>query len=213
MDAGTNLDLGRLLDWLDGQLPTTEATAVSAAVERAVQAGDEDFKRTLAWLRAFLSTSQLIPLQSPSADTLNNLRRMFEEGWSSKNRKFAVTRHIAVLANEQNQSLQRVGMRSVVQADLANNRQIIYTTELADVAVNIVKHNHDVALQGQIFPNSTMSSADLTVQLLNQNGNVGITGTTPQGYFIFANLSPDVYQVIISADQFEIETGPIMISL
>ena len=213
MDAGTNLDLGRLLDWLDGQLSAAEAAAMAAAVDNAVQAGDEDLKHTLAWVRAFLSTSQLIPLQSPSADTLNNLRRMFEEGLSNANRKIAVTRHIAVLVNDQHQHLQRAGMRSAVQADLANNRQIIYTTELADVAVNVIKHNRDVAIQGQIFPNSAISSADLTVQLLSQDGNVGITSTTAQGYFVFANLSPDVYQVVISADQFEIETGPIMISL
>jgi len=213
MDAETNLSLGRLLDWLDGQLPAADAAATATAVENAIQRGDEDLKRTLAWVRAFLSTSQLTSLQAPSADILNNLRRMFEEGLSNPNRKLAVTRHIAVLAKAQDQHLLRVGMRSAVRADLTNNRQIIYTTELADVAVNVVRRNQDVAIQGQIFPNSMMSSADLTVQLLNQQGNVGITNTTPQGYFIFGNLSPDIYQVIVSADQFEIETGPIMIQL
>jgi len=213
MDAETNLSLGRLLDWLDGQLPAADAAATATAVENAIQRGDEDLKRTLAWVRAFLSTSQLTSLQAPSADILNNLRRMFEEGLSNSNRKLAVSRHIAVLAKAQDQHLLRVGMRSAVRADLTNNRQIIYTTELADVAVNVVRRNQDVAIQGQIFPNSMMSSADLTVQLLNQQGNVGITNTTPQGYFIFGNLSPDIYQVIVSADQFEIETGPIMIQL
>ena len=213
MGAGTSLSLGRMLDWLDGQLSTADAAEVAAAVESAVQSGDEETKRTLAWLQAFLSTSQLTPLQTPSAVIRSNLRRMFEEGLSNTEHKFAVTRHIALLANDQAHPLQRVGMRSAVRVDLADPQQIIFTTALADVAVNLSKNQQDISLQGQVFPNAAISSADLTVQLLNQQGSVEITSTTPQGYFIFANLLPDIYQVIVSADQFEIETGPIMIQL
>ena len=66
-----------LLDWLDGRLDGDAAVRVAAVVAGA----DERTVRTVEWLRGFLATARLLPLEEPPPVVRQSLRVYFA-GWS-----------------------------------------------------------------------------------------------------------------------------------
>jgi hypothetical protein len=66
-----------LLDWLDGRLDADAAERVAVWVA----GGDERTVRTVEWLRGFLATARLLPLEEPPPSVRQGLRVYFAR-WS-----------------------------------------------------------------------------------------------------------------------------------
>jgi hypothetical protein len=66
-----------LLDWLDGCLDADAAERVAVLVA----GGDERTLRTVEWLRGFLATARLLPLEEPPPLVRQSLRLYFAR-WS-----------------------------------------------------------------------------------------------------------------------------------
>jgi hypothetical protein len=62
-----------LLDWLEGRLDADAAERVAAQVAEA----DERTLRTVDWLRGFLTTARLLPLEEPPPVVRQGLRQYF----------------------------------------------------------------------------------------------------------------------------------------
>jgi hypothetical protein len=70
-------DFGTLLDWLEGRLDADRAVRVAGQVAEA----DERTRRTVDWLRAFLTAARELPLEEPPPIVRQRLKRYFAR-WS-----------------------------------------------------------------------------------------------------------------------------------
>lgn len=66
-----------LLEWLEGRLDADSAERVAAQVADA----DERTLRTVDWLRGFLATARLLPLEEPPPMVRERLKQYFAR-WS-----------------------------------------------------------------------------------------------------------------------------------
>ena len=211
MNAGSSeLKLRRILDWLEDRLSKDEASAI----EIAVADGDEELRRSVAWLRAFLIAGEHIPLRSISPTVMGQLKQLFTNRGLQRDMALDLVRYDAILAADSAVGTHHSGARAgVSSSEQDSTRQLVYEADPADVVLNVAKHLNEIGIHGQVFPNIAIAPSELTVQLLRREANAGIASPNAQGNFSFINIQPDTYQIIVSADQFEIEIAPIALQL
>jgi diguanylate cyclase (GGDEF)-like protein/PAS domain S-box-containing protein len=188
----------RLTDWVEGRLSEQEARAV----EEQVSVGDSATLADVAWLRAFARISEDTVIASPPSRVRDALIERFEAYAEGKQHPGLLQRLVATLTFDSGQQ-PALGWRTTTPA---SQRQFAYSTEAADVTINVRPRRSDrlLRLDGHIFPVNSTYSGTFGVQLLAGSSEVATTATNDLGEFVFEAVSPGVYEIIVSSDRVEI---------
>lgn len=203
MTTSAPLTMEQILDWLEGRLSAQAAATVAAQVAVA----DAALQAQVAWARAFLQLGEAVIVETPSPALHQRLQQLFVDHGRQRQTTTAEPgfwqRLVAALTFD---SFLQPGLAGVRSADTLVTRQLVYSTDLADVALNIGRERtHDRhTLAGQLLPTGALDPATVSVQLLHNEREVGITLTDDLGEFTFTALPVGEYQLILSADQWEL---------
>ncbi|GAB4424681.1 MAG: hypothetical protein Fur0044_22740 [Anaerolineae bacterium] len=209
MSKSTELSFARLVDWLENRLTEAEAASIAAQVVAA----DEETRAMIAWLQAFTEISATTVLASPPAQVHELLVQHFVDYTQNHPRPDFLQRLIAALTFDSQAQPLAAGLRAA--GTQAAVRQLIYTSDLADVALNIQPRPYDQRLDvnGQIFLSSSASPEVFSVQLLRGAVEIGLTTSDELGEFSFEAVPTGVYELILSAAEIEILIKPIELSM
>jgi hypothetical protein len=201
------IDFSQLVDWMEGRLSEAEAHAV----EQQVAVADSATLADVAWLYKFVSATEVTVLESPPPDVRSTLIARFEAYAEGRRTPGLLKRVVASLAVDS-------GLRPAVGVRAAGaqgvRRQIIYTADALDVALNFWPRDRDknLDLEGQVFPRHEMELGSFSVQLLRDETELAITTTDDLGGFAFESMLPDVYTIILSTDQVEVSITSVELS-
>lgn len=201
MAGNPNLTFARLLDWVEGRLPATEAQIVTQQVAVA----DEAVQVQVKWLTAFRKLSNHLVLAPLPFAVRATLRQRFAAFAQTRQPPPFLPRLVAVLTFDSRHHSALAGLRATASEPV---RQYIFATDWADVALNIQPRLSDEHLDliGQILGNTATLAADpVVVQLLLHEREVAITLADELGEFMFPAIEPGNYGLILSTDQVEIE--------
>ncbi len=191
-------EFARLVDWVEGRLSEREARIVEKQV-----AADSTMHTNVTWLRAFALISEATVIASPPPEVRDTLVDRFEAYAEGKQRPGLLKRLVATLSFDSD--LQpAVGLRALGTPE--SKRQFVYSSEVADVAINLRSRPHDGLsdLYGQIFPVDGTDPSAFGAQLLNGSSKAVTTTTNDLGEFSFGAVPPGTYEVLASSDQVEI---------
>lgn len=194
----------QLMDWLENRLPAEEAAALAQSVQR-----DPALQQQAAWLREFLQLSAGVVLADPPADVRRAAHVAFAAFAQSRQPPGLLQTFRALLASDSWQRLSLAGVRNVTLQSAP--RQLIYSSDLADVALNIRARGAgpQIDLDGQIFPLDDSDPAGFVVQLLQDGVERRLTICDAVGKFGISGLPAGAYALVAAGDQGEIELGPI----
>ena len=191
-------EFGRLVDWVDGRLSEREARMVEKQVE-----ADSTMHDNATWLRAFALISEATVIASPPPEIRDTLVDRFDAYAAGERRSGMLKRVVATLSFDSD--LQpALGLRAT--GALGSQRQFVYSSEVADVAINLRMRPHDglADLYGQIFPIDGTDPGDFGARLLNGVSEAATTATNDLGEFSFGAVPPGTYEVLAYSDQVEI---------
>ncbi len=196
------IDFETLADWAEGRLPEAEA----GAVERRLAGDDEATRADAEWLRAFARAAGGIVIEDPPAGQRAALAEAFEAYAGGRRQPGPVRRFVATLSFGGG-SRPVAGVRSTGGA----GGQLVYTTEAADVALNLRRRpgNGKLDVDGQVFPNEAGEPETFGVQILSGTDEVGTTATDELGEFAFEGVPPGQYQIMLSGREVEILISPL----
>jgi hypothetical protein len=200
MPKSDNVEFAQLLDWVEGRLSEQEARTV----EERVAATDSTTRADVAWLRAFARVSEDTVIASPPSGVRDALIERFEAYAEGKQYPGLLERLVASLTFDSN--LQAApGLRAVGVP--GSQRQLIYSTAAADVAMTVRPRSQDGLLNvyGQILPVDGTDSGVLGVQLLEGSSEVATTATNDLGEFTFEAVPSGAYEVLASSERIEIQ--------
>jgi hypothetical protein len=202
-------DFARLLDWIEGRLSDDEAQAVAAQVAEA----DATTKATVDWLRAFHQTSAELVFDQPPSATHDLLVRRFAAYAQTRQQPSMLRRLFASLAFDSSLGPALAGVRGA--DDSAARRQLIFNSELADLAINIVRRPADrrFDLSGQVFLKAEPIGEPLTLHLLRQDSELEATHADELGEFTFAGLASGEYTLLLRSDVAEVVIAPVELLL
>ena len=191
-------EFARLLDWVEGRLSEQEARAVEEQV-----AADRQTRADADWLRAFARISEDTVIVPPPSGVRDALIECFDAYAKGKQHPGLLERLVATLTFDSD--LQpALGLRAVGVPE--SQRQFVYSTDAADVAMNIRPRPHDGLLDiyGQILAVDGTDSGVFGVQLLEGSSEVATTATNDLGEFTFEAVPPGAYEVLAGSDRVEI---------
>lgn len=216
MATSTPLTVERIWDWLEGRLSAQEAATVAAQVAGA----DVATQAEVAWARAFLKVSETVVVEAPPPQVHQKLQQLFTAHWQQ--RPTTLARTTTATGESQPGFFQRLvaaltfdtylqpGLAGVRSAESMTTRQLVYSAGVADVALNLRRDQtagrH--TLLGQLLPTGDLQPATVSVQLLHNQREAGITLADDLGEFAFADLADGEYQLILSADQLDLLLPP-----
>jgi hypothetical protein len=207
MPNSENVEFARLIDWVEGRLSEQEARIVEEQV-----AADRQARADADWLRAFARISEDTVIVSPPPDVRDALIERFEAYAEGKQHPGLLERLVATLTFDSN--LQPApGLRGAGIQE--SQRQVVYSTDAADVAINVRPRPHDglLDLDGQIFPVNSADSDTFGVQLLDGSFEVATTATNHLSEFTFEAVPPGVYEVLASNERVEIQIPHVELNL
>jgi hypothetical protein len=189
-----------LLDWLEGRLPPDTARAVSERLQSADPATQAD----LDWLRLFLQARQSVQFSSPPPGVRETLRRAFAAYVEAQEPPGPFQRWLATLTFDSRAQPVTAGLRSAVEE--GQQRQLIYTTEAAEIALTVQSSLPDknFIVTGQVFPMGDTPTHTFSIQLLQDAGEVALGTTDELGEFTFSDLPAGEYDLVVSAGQYEV---------
>ena len=198
MARSEDVEFARLVDWVEGRLSEQEARAVAEQVATAGSATRAD----IAWLRVFAQIGEKTIIASLPLEVRETLIERFEEYAEGKQHPRFLERLVATLTFESNRQ-PALGWRATTAR---SQRQFAYSTEAADITINFQPHPRDglLDLHGHIFPLDSASPEIFGVQVLAGSSKVATTATDELGEFTFEEMTPGVYEVIVSSDRIEI---------
>jgi hypothetical protein len=199
MPKRTEISFERLADWVEGRLSEEEARAL----EEQVAVADEATRAQVKWLHAFARTNESVVLDTPPHEVRDELIRRFGAYAEGRHTPSFLQRLVATLSFDS--GLQPAfGVRSA--AGQEKQRQLVYTTDAADIALNVRPRprNGHLDLDGQVFPADSADPASFSVQLLSGAKEVDLTTTDELGEFAFQSVSPGAYQILVSGERVEI---------
>lgn len=204
MTEPERIEFDRLVDWVEGRLPAGEARDL----ERRLAAADEETRADAAWLRAFARVSEDTVIASPPSEVQEALIERFEDHTSvharGRERPDLLKRLVATLTFDG--GLQpSFGLRSAGTQE--SRRQLIYSTDMADVALNPRPGAGEDALDvyGQVLMlDADDDPASFVVQILDGGAEVSTTATDELGQFSFKGVAPGAYDVLVSGERAEI---------
>lgn len=193
----------RLLDWLEGKLSAEEAAALAQTVEQ-----DPRLCAQVRWLRDFLRLSRETVLAEPPETVRRAAMARFAAYAQSKRSPGLWRTLIATLTSDTWAQLAPAGARAVSLR--TTPRQLVYHTELADVALSIhfqaVPATFDLA--GQVFP-LIEEETEFVVQLVQEGAERRLVLADDLGRFTLEGLPAGTYELVLSSDAGEIVVGPI----
>jgi len=189
-----------LLDWLEGRLPPDQVRAVAERLESA----DATTQADLDWLRVFLQARQSVQFASPPPSVRENLRGRFADYAQARQPPGLFQRLLAALTFDSLVQPATVGLRSA--ADEGPQRQLIYATESAEIALTVqpTLPNKNFIVTGQIFPVGDTPAHAFSIQLLRDVQEIDLAAADELGEFVFANLPAGDYEMVISAGEYEV---------
>lgn len=213
MPERSEINFERLLDYVEGRLPEGEARTV----EERLAVADESTLAELEWLRAFARTSDRLVLDRPPSEVREELVRRFSayagERREEANREAVeepgfFRRVLAALTFDSDTGLAMAGIRS---AGGGSSRQLVYSAEVAEIALDVQKRpgNGRLDLYGQVLPTVDESPDLFSVQLLRDDKEVGLTTADELGEFSFEGIDPGTYEIVLSAAQIEFLITPV----
>lgn len=199
MPERERIEFDRLVDWVEGRLPTPEA----AALEEILATADEETRADVAWLRAFARISEDTVIASPPSEVGEVLTKRFDDHARDRRPPDLLKRLVARLTFDG--GLQPAfGLRSAGTQE--SRRQLIYSTDVADVALNlrprVGEDGFDV--YGQVLLLDDSDPASFVVQILDGEVEVATTATNDLGEFSFKVAAPGAYDILVSGDRAEI---------
>lgn len=201
---GRERDFEYLVDWAEGHLSEEEARAVEESIEQA----NGSTRAAAEWIRTFFRATSGVIIEDPPPGQRAELARVFEAYAEGRRQPGPLKRFTATLSFGG-------GLRptSGVRSAGGAGGQLIYTTEAADVALNVRRRpgNGKLDLDGQVFPNGEEEPEAFGVQILLGTDEVGTTATDKLGEFAFEDVSPGEYQILLSGEQVEILISPVEI--
>jgi hypothetical protein len=200
MPKSENVEFARLLDWVEGRLAEHEARTVEERVATADSATGAD----VAWLRAFARISEDTVIAAPPSEVRDALIDRFEAYAEGKQQPGLLKRLVATLTFDSDLR-PAVGLRAGAISE--SQRQLVYSTDAADVAIIVRPRPRDGLLDvhGQILPVDGTDSGVFGVQLLAGSSEVATTATNDLGEFTFEAVPPGVYEVLAASDRVEIQ--------
>jgi hypothetical protein len=208
MAESRDVEFTRLVDWVEGRLSEEEARTV----EEQLAAADSATRADVAWLRAFARVSEETVIASPPPEVREELIERFEAYAEGKQHPGLLQRLVATLTFDSNLR-PALGLRAATVPE--PQRQLVYSTDAADVAVHVRPRPQDgiFDLNGQIFPANSADSGTFGVQLLEGTSEVATTATNDLGEFTFEAVSPGEYEVFASNERVEIRIPHVALNL
>jgi hypothetical protein len=202
MNESNSPRFSELLDWLEGRLPPDKARAVAEHLQAANAATQAD----LDWLRLFLQVRQSVQFASPPPGVRETLRRAFAAYAEAQELPGPFQRWLATLTFDSRAQSVTAGLRSAQRAEEGQQRQLIYTTEAAEIALTVQSSLPDknFIVTGQIFPMEDTPTHTFSIQLLRDTWEVALAATDELGEFTFSDLPAGEYHMIVSAGQYEV---------
>lgn len=198
------IDFETLADWAEGRLPAEEARAV----EQRLADADEATRADAGWLRAFSRATRDVVLEDPPAGQRAELAAIFE-AYAGDRRQPGAPKRIAATLTFGGGMQPLAGVRSAAAREAQG--QLIYSTEVADIALNYRRRpqNGKLDLDGQVFPNDETEPDTFGVQILSGTEEVGTTATDELGEFAFEGIAPGEYQILVSSAEVELLISPV----
>lgn len=193
------LTFARLLDWVEGRIPAPAAEQVAAQVAQA----DPAVRAAVAWLEAFHTLSAQLHIEAPPAATRALLRRRFEAYALQRRTPSLLRRVLATLSFDSGAQALAPGLRSAGVQDAP--RQLIYSTELADLALNMLPRAFDqqIDLHCQIFPKQADQPMQVALELRGEA--MTSTGVADElGEWTFEAILAGHYTLIMRAGDVEV---------
>jgi hypothetical protein len=90
-------------------------------------------------------------------------------------------------------------------------RQLIYSVEIADIALNIQprQQSQNVDLIGQILPKSDAPADSFSVELTQSGMAIGSAAADDLGEFSFENLAPGEYELGLRSQHVDVRIAPV----
>jgi hypothetical protein len=200
MNESNNTPFSELLDWLEGRLPPDEARAVADRLKVTDAATQAD----LDWLRLFLEARRFLKLSSPPPDLRESLKQRFAAYTEARQPPGLFQRFLAALSFDSRAQPVTAGLRSA--ADEGQQRQLIFATETAEIALTIHPSLPDKKfhIAGQVFPLADSPGTSFSIQLLRDASEVALTATDELGEFAFADILAGEYDIVASTGQYEV---------
>jgi len=200
MPGANEIDYARVADWIEGQLSEEEA----GALEEHLAMADEETREEVELLRIFIEASGSMVMAKPPPDVRETLARRFEahaRGWRQPN---LLRRLVANLTFDSGFQPADAGARSAGPQDA--ERQLSYSTDVAEIVLDVLPRpgSRRLDLSGQVFRRTGETIGAVTVQLLRDAKEVGITSTDDLGEFAFEDVPLGVYEMVLSVEGFEI---------
>ena len=201
MPEPERIEFDRLVDWVEGRLPAGEARDL----EERLAAADEATRADAAWLRAFARISDDTVIATPPSEVEEALIERFEDHVREREQPGLLERLVATLSFDGGPR-PAFGLRSAGTQE--SRRQLIYSTDVADVALNPRPRAGGDALDvyGQVLllDADDEDPASFVVQILDAGTEVATTATDEMGEFSFEDVTPGVYDVLVSGERVEI---------
>lgn len=186
------------MDWMEGRLTAGEA----ARVAQQVAAAGETTRAAVAWLQAFYRLSHEVTLAAPPDEVRRYLAGQFE-AIVQRQSAGLFQRLVATLTFDSHAQPLATGLRSA--ATPGRERQLVYTTTVADVVLNLGTAGDQLNIAGQIFPLDENDTEDVySVQLLRGATEEAITAADDLGEFTFQSVLPGVYDIVLSSARAEV---------
>lgn len=225
MARSNTLTFERLLDWLEGRLSPPEYREVANKVALA----DASVQAEVAWIRAFLQLEGKVVLEAPPSQVHQALVQHFVDQRQKHHPTASVPeqpgffqRLLAALTFDSQLQPALAGVRGI--EDHAT-RQLIYSTAVADVALDLHRDPSlgKVTLMGQILPTDelppvagmggNLATDAYAVQLLQDGDEIAITQADGLGEFAFPQLLPGEYELILSTATRDLMISSITVTL
>jgi hypothetical protein len=208
MPGSEDKEFARLADWVEGRLSEQEARAI----EERLAVADSATRADIAWLRAFARISEDTVIASPPSRVRDALIERFQAYAEGKQHPGLLQRLVATLTFDSTLR-PALGLRAATVPEA--QRQLVYSTDAADVAVHVRPRPHDglFDLNGQILPLNGTGSGIFGVQVLEGTSEVATTATNELGEFTLEAVPPGVYEVLASNERVEIRIPHVELNL
>jgi hypothetical protein len=198
----------KLVDWVEGRLPESEARAV----EEQMAVADGATLADVAWLRKFLKTTKDSVLEAPPPKVRSTLIARYKAHAEGRPAPGLLKRVVARLTFDGG-SQPAVGVRSA--GTQGARRQLVYSADTLDLALNILPRARDKKfdLHGQVLTHNDVELGSFSVQLLQSETELAITATDDLGGFAIESIPPGVYELILSSERVEVSITPVELNV
>ena len=207
MNESNTPSFSELLDWLEDRLPIDEAKALAERLQSANVATQAD----LDWLRLFLQTSHSVQIASPPPGVRETWKQRFAAYAEARQPPGLFQRWLATLTFDSRAQPMTAGLRSATQE--GQQRQLIYNTEAAEIALNVhsIRPDKSFTVTGQIFPMGDTPTQAFSIQLLRDAAEVALAAADELGEFTFADIPAGEYDMVVSGGQYEVVISSLLL--